>query len=701
MIYNTSIASYSEDNGPKDKIKNHEDSTIVLESSHIDVTINQKPRKLFYEEYFLICLFFLFCYLIKIYCLLLLFSFLYIDGLVLFKYSEIDTVKNTYSKNKIQKIRTGLDKIVAGKENFENKGLILFRKNNKIPGNYQTDMVFQVVTIYFPETSPPESYDKFIKEFKLKYLNEVTKQKNLLRIQSYKLGQLLEVQFFDNDMKFDSNNPQAKSYYAGFTSNGIVMSKFKVSSPVNIEHSFRYAQMLSCHQEDPQKAKKLMKPSLAGTYQTDDACIGMTVNWNSVPVSDLICALANKPFHFRIQRQILASTLFKNCFDEAMEEIVLEVKNTGNDLTKTQISPITRQKYVNVLEEILENDYDKYVNPNKRFYKNFLFLKKGAKQYIIELIGQTDASDANQASKSTSASASSEQSKSKFDIENYSSQAKSASESSAMEMASQMQSKWKEYREKYGGATQSKSVISTANVSGGSVIKKTESSVSEGISESSEQLKQSLSNSSISIQEQKTLNNFISQNNDFFNYMNKNNIKLDKTMIENIKKMSIDDFKSMIKKQVTDPNFKFIYEKKFNKATNKDKRFSLIGEGSFDSSLDNVKYIDEFMNSFKAGLKKEDLKIYGMNTYGNSRYTDDAKNFSKKTVKCKEKARSMDLGSVQEEFDEPPIDIDTTPIGKNITIAIPPKDVNPKSIKLPTPKDDSVEIPPYDSATVG
>ena len=72
-----------------------------------------------------------------------------------------------------------------------------------------------------------------------------------------------------------------------------------------------------------------------------------------------------------------------------------------------------------------------------------------------------------------------------------------------------------------------------------------------------------------------------------------------------------------------------------------------------------------------------------------------------KKIKCKEKSRSVDIGGVQEEYEEPPVDIDTSPVGKNITLAIPPKETPPKSIKLPEPNDDYVDVPPYDSASGG
>lgn len=613
--------------------------------------------------------------------------------MVLFSYSDISKIKTKYSLNKVNKVRLALDKIVATKSDFQQNGIIIFRKNRKIPGDNRTEILFQVITLYFPDTEPPESKSQFIEEFHKKYSLSITKEKNLLKIQTFKLGELIEVEYYDNDLKFEKDNPNAKTFYASIVERGLIFNTSKVASPAETEQSFRYNQMLLCHPEDPQIVKNKMTPDLAATYQPNDACIGATVNWNSTPEGNLLCSKSLKPFNYKIEKQIFAATLFKNCFAEGMSSIVQEIKNTGNDLTKNKLNDLTKQKYVKILEEVLESDYDKFVNPNSQFYKDFIFLKRGVKKYIMDLIG--DAEEKAQTNDEVKSEAN-EAHLSSFDIENYSAKSNSKLESNSLDVSKNIQSDWKNLRQKYSAGYVKPAVVSVDPVSAGSVISEAKLSTAETSKQITSELKEKLSSSQLSYKETERLNEFIGKNNKFFEYLKKNKVKLDRSLIKDLTSMSDADVWKKYKSKIDNPYFDFIYEKRFGKKIN-NKQTNNKSENSWDNGNSKVEKLNNLIAAFK-GSDKNKLKIEGIN-YNNSKYKD-TNLFVKEKTKCasrKNKVTDAD-GNGVETYDEPPVNEDKELAGQNTTIAIPPTAPSPGSIKVDSPPDDSIDNIPHDAA---
>ncbi|MFO0515334.1 MAG: hypothetical protein ACK5YA_00620, partial [bacterium] len=575
------------------------------------------------------------------------------DGFLLFKYSQLDLIKtNTYKKAYI-KVKVGIDSIVKEKEEFENRGWIAFRRSLKVPGNYQSDSIFQVVTFYFPATEPEDAYESFKVSFWKAYLTKVTKQKNLLILQMFQDFQQIELQFYGENTKLDPNNPQAETYFTSVSDNGLVLSTEKIISPSSTNHSFRYSQMLSCKPEDPQISKDKMPQDFATVYQPNDACIGVVVDWNSRPFYDLFCSTYKKSYKFKVDRTIFAATIFKKCFDKAMEEIVQLLKNTAYNLRTAELSMIRRQKYVMILDDILNFQYDLYVNTNSQFYINYHILKPGAKKYMMDLImtsmsNQEASSASSSSSSSTNSSSSSSSSSSissssslsmassadieranQLDIENYSDTTVAKSnEAISLDLSSSISEKWKTYIEKYGAGYVAQSAVSTSTVSAGSVIQESSKSIQETSVSVLKQYQEAMGAKQMSYKETQKLEEFIKKNNTFFDYLKKNNQKVDRVLIDKITNFSDKEVWDYYKQKISDPFFEFIYDKKFNKpATIKREGVLPQWTGGFENKIEE---------------KKEQWKV---KNYLDLKYTD-TDNFTEKKPDCeKEAGGGLDLSN--------------------------------------------------------
>lgn len=564
--------------------------------------------------------------------------------------------------------------------------MLLFRKQLKIPGNYHTPYGFQVVSLYFEEKNKDDMHS-FQKLFMERYMKKILTEKNFLKLQQLKKNQPVYVQHFNTNMKYNEQNPQAENFYMSLAKNGLIFNSEKLSSPTTTKHSFRFSQLLSCRPTDPQKVKDLMVEELAQTYQPNDACIGMIVDWNSQPQYDLICSKYKHSYQFKIEKQIIAATMFKMCFDNAMKEIVLALKNSGNNLQNIEISKYRRQKYMSILQEVFDSKYNDFVDNQTDFYKNFTTLKPSSKRLIIDIRrNDNGSSQSNSQSRSESRSQSQKNDDqiSQFDIEDYSDQhtARSADVMS-IDINNNIAKEWKESEKKYSSENSQKDIIQADTLTTGSVIKQSEVSVSDSIERALEEYNHSQSSKQMTFSEKKKLKDFIKKNNQFFEYLKKNNQKIDNEFLNQISTKSEDDVKQYYRRKLTDPRYHFIYEKKLNQAaaTEKEEKFQKW----------NKNQSSEF-----GAYKKNDFKIE--KNYAQLEYKDTS-NIANEVISCNKKSRSDDETNLVSVYDNPPIEEDEKKDNRNIVLAIPPEAPKKlKSIILPPPQEEFAEIPPYDAA---
>lgn len=610
----------------------------------------------------------------------------------------MQSLKSKFIISKLSKLRIGIDKIISNYKDFDDKGIILFRKINEIPGNYQTKIFVQAILIYFPDTEPPETKDNFIKDLMKMYIKNIRNQTNMLKLQKYYQNEeLIEVQYYtkvlsDKKKNNNSSNSNKLNHYALLTKLGIVLNESSVISPSQTIHSFRYSQLIDCHAEDPSGVKKLIvDKDLANKYQPDAACIGFTINWNSVPSKEMACSNSKHAFNYEIEKRIFESTLFEKCFENGMDELILQLKNNHNSLQDVKFDPLKKYKFSLILEDILKFDYDKYVNKSSQFYSDFILLKKGAKKYLMELIGESINNNSNSISSNTSSNNSSssnslsqDSSLSALDIENYSSKTSSLADSSLIDFNKAIQNKWSGLKKDYGAGYRQSHHIVASDLSTGTVIQNASSSTSDTKKTIENEIQQNLNNNSLTYSEKQSLKKFINNNNEFFSKLKKHNVKLDKRFIENIMNKSAEEVKRMYNETIDNPNYNFLYEKKLQL-----KNFA-------EENNSRVKWKT---NTSESSMSKNDFHIIG-NNYGNSNFGSD-NYFKKENVKCKTKATSGgDADStLTDVFEEPPVEEDNSGSQKNkIVIAIPPGFTSHKTVILPSENDKRYNEQPYDTA---
>lgn len=542
---------------------------------------------------------------------------------------------------------------------------------------------------------------EFAKEFWKKYVGAIVKQKNLLLIQRMQIGEFKEVQYYDKELKFDINNPLAKSFYATMVESGIVFNEDKIQSPSQTQHSFRYAQMMSCHPDNPDIAKKDMIKGLASTYQPNEACLGVTVNWNSQMFNDMICSKNKFSLNHKVEKSILASTIFKSCFQQAMTEIILLAKNNGNNLRKVDIDKFKKQKYISILDEILKTKYEDFVKPNSKFSKDYLFLKKGASQYIEELLDEQSKSE-NEENKEKELNEQQEREDkmlSQLDIENFSRKAKSDS-SISMETSKKLAETWNKMKEKYNQKTKRSINTTNQSVDSGSVVKDATSTVSETLKDTFKELKQNMSSKSITNNEKEKMTSFVSKNADFMHFAKKNNIKLDQDFISNVLTHSAEDVKKMYQQKIENPNFKMEYIKKMIKKETKKDILGLQAKdgGLWQNNLDKVitfeNMSEKLSSQTKGQTKATEITLVGK--HPPVTFTD-THNFSKENNHCSKDSKTKSAEEPGEIYDEPPVNIDKNDSGTNMIIVVPPSQKPAESVNQKSNEDIHDNEIPYDS----
>ena len=657
---------------------------------------------------------------------------MFIDGIVIFTYDEIENIKDEVYKTKLKYIISGMELIIGTKKSFKEKGLILFRKQLREPGNYKSGFIFQVVTIYFNLTESKENIDQFKLLFKERYLTEIVRETNYFKLQQYQNDQRIKLQYWNEGDVSNANNPIVKTYFTIITDAGLVLNIDNTTKVESASESFRYTQLLSCRAEDPQTAKNKMGEELAQTYQSNDACLVYIVSWSSQPNYNLLCSIYKTETQFKVQKQILAATIFADCFEEGMSEIVNLLKNNGMSLENVQINNFRIQRYVGILDDIIKFDYDRFKKDSSQFYKDFIFLKTGAKRWIAQLLKMiNDAKRKNNANElgnsnstnSTGSNLNSEKSSSQSEAEKQSTSSSSQSDNtyenkkgevsqkikdqiskydiddyeelsaaqkiqqSSFGISESISNKLAEYNKNYIGSSSyssSKSNLSTQSVSTGSVVEKSSKSKSEIIEKILTEFQSSSQSMQMTKNEVEKVSNFVKKNVAFINFMDSHHLKITQSVIQDIIKMSQQDIWRKYEELVKDPDFNFIYEKKTqNNATKKFNSLQINKNTKNWAKEIKQKSVSKVLNIQKA---------YGPGSY------KDLHEFQKVKPKCKINGKNENSENSEEKFVEPPI-IPAMNSG-NLVITVPSKnDIKSQRPELIDEEPETFnETPPMDES---
>ena len=611
------------------------------------------------------------------------FSFCFIDGKIIFHYDELEQIENKIFKEQIQKLRVGLDAIANDKTEFDKYAYILFRIKHEIPGNYQTKTEFEVVVFNFNEESQ-DDMKSFKKAFYSRYIHKIKTEKNLLKVQRFHKNETHQIQYY-SDLSTFENSPKAVELWSTETHEGLVLSTEKIASPAETKYSFRYSQVIDCHPKAAHLAKSNMNPDKARSYQQDDGCLTVQVAWDSKPFYDLFCSPLPKPAQYAIEAKIISATIFKSCFAQGMNELVNQIKNSQHDLSNIESTNLKKFKYVNILEEVKNSDYNKFVSKNSQFYKDYEYLKPNAQKYINELAASSENKSESSQSQSSSSSSYSESSHSEFqsmskekqtelskhDVDDYieknSATTKEASTINLNELIERKFAKIRQQNSSY--YTHKNEQYSNSSISSGSIIQKNEESVQEIITRVTEEFKKTSNNSQMTYIQYQKLISFIKQYAYFFTEMRRKNIKIDTEFIRLIEFKSFEEIIEIYYKKFKDPKFQFIYEKEYD---NREVKKTEVKTSSWDNSVT----IKETFN--------EEEKVPGLPKV---KYWD----VSEDTIETRGGGGShysIEIEHRHEEYDEPPIEEEKSNSTK-ITLAVPPKIKPRKPIYIPPKKPSS------------
>ena len=301
--------------------------------------------------------------------------------------SLITSQNNVNLKNNL--IKQFKSKFPALEPDYQSKMMYMFLKSSSKQNNKNTSSYNCIIGIY-SQLSSTNIINNECKYFMENYRNAIESEKNYLKLQKFNRQDSILVQYYDISKK-GKNNSEI-SFDCNFEKEGIVMTDLGSggNSADNTKHSFKYDQMNSCNPLSPSKAKSTIEPkSLANKYKNDDACLGMRVKWQSESHYNLICSLQEKEENFKIEKKLMAATMYQKCFSEGMESIVKTLKSNNDsleNLDNNKLDKYTKNKFLEILIDIRDKDYENFVVKNSNFQRILLLLKNKIDIYIKQLL---------------------------------------------------------------------------------------------------------------------------------------------------------------------------------------------------------------------------------------------------------------------------------------------------------------------------
>ena len=227
-------------------------------------------------------------------------------------------------------------------------------------------------------------------EFSLNFKNAIETEKNLMILQKFDSKDSIPLQYYDNSKK--GKDTAEINFDGNYTPEGLVMTNMGSGggNADNTKHSFKYDQMSSCYPLPAREARASIEPkALANKYRNDSACMGARLKWDTDTQMSMICSLQEQEDNYAIEKKIMAASIYYECFREGMEYIRKTLNSNNNSLKKlnpAKYDKYTKNKFLEILIDIRDNEYDRLVREGSEYQINYLYLKKNVKEYIIQLL---------------------------------------------------------------------------------------------------------------------------------------------------------------------------------------------------------------------------------------------------------------------------------------------------------------------------
>lgn len=236
-------------------------------------------------------------------------------------------------------------------------------KKVKSLGKIMTSIIFCL-----SDDTTEERIKNFNYDFIVYYTNTLVNEKNLMKIQNYRLKQNIQIQYYDPMEKINIENPKLPNFFTSFSKEGLVLNEDKNYDPLKVKYSFRFDQVVECTGGEASSLKAIIRPEISVLFRPDFCCISYLVDWQQKGVKNMFCSMYIKDWKCKVDIKIFQSTLYQYCIMNQIEKLNKIMINNNNSIYRANLYFLERASIITVLREILYTDIENYVEENSYLF---------------------------------------------------------------------------------------------------------------------------------------------------------------------------------------------------------------------------------------------------------------------------------------------------------------------------------------------
>jgi hypothetical protein len=306
------------------------------------------------------------------------------DGVIMFdNLPYLKRIKNAIYADVINNFRPKILKYAAkmGEDLFNKYCYFAFRTKFEDKNNKKLGKIYTVVTFCLNKQYNEIELNKFTKDYRAAYSSFLYKEKNLMKVQEYRLKENIMIQYYDPKAIFDEKNLEPPNFYTSFAVEGLVLNAEPNYDPTKVKYSFRFDQVVDCQSLDAAVLKSILPKHIADLYKPDPYCISYLVDWQMKALKNMFCSTYKNEVKMKTDIKIFQSTMYSFCLATKAKNFIEYLKKVNYNLTQFNLYFLEQVSVILFLQEIIEKNLELYIDQTTKFYTDVMELKNNAKEY--------------------------------------------------------------------------------------------------------------------------------------------------------------------------------------------------------------------------------------------------------------------------------------------------------------------------------
>lgn len=277
-----------------------------------------------------------------------------------------------------------------GKAIFNKFCFFAFRQKYQEEKIKQLGKIYTAVIFCLNKDTTDEVLAKFSDNFVAYYTKKIVEEKNLMKIQNYRLKQNIEIQYYDPMEKINLENPKLPNFHTSFAKEGLVLNEDGHYDPRKVKYSFRFDQVVECNGGEASTLKSILNPVISGLFKPDYCCVSYLIDWQQKGVKNMFCSMYQKDWKCKVDIKIFQSTLYQFCIINQIEKLNKVLVQTNNNISESKLYFLERASIITVIREILYTDIEIYMDQSSYLFYLVSKEKKRAKYDLYDALRSFD-----------------------------------------------------------------------------------------------------------------------------------------------------------------------------------------------------------------------------------------------------------------------------------------------------------------------